>query len=379
MTTPEERQHIYRKGKYRYFRNPRTKQLTALPGDETSQAFADAYDPLLRALEGANDPAPAPLPPAPRPAAFVPGSIGWFIEQYVASKKYLKLAPKTREGYLAVFDVMKEEIGAAMLHDVTPQGVDVYSAKIARMRSASIADVHTTLLSNLWEFAKGFEEFQRGDRLCPTIGRTRHYEHDGEGHLVWPEEVIDKFDGWAEPHLRRYRMGLQYTGQRGVDVVKMKWSDYDGELINVVQQKTGERIWLHCPDVLRTMLDGMERVNEFIFTNMWKRPYASAASLSNCIALHLEKIGHPDFTMHGLRKNAGMELAMAGCTVSEIMAVLGHRSPKMAIFYVQQSDKKRLGRTATIKWNAYVDERRTERVAERTAQVAERRANIKAL
>jgi hypothetical protein len=74
-----------------------------------------------------------------------------------------------------------------------------------------------------------------------------------------------------------------------------------------------------------------------------------------------------------------MELAMAGCTVSEIMAVLGHRSPKMAIFYVQQSDKKRLGRTATIKWNAYVDERRTERVAERTAQVAERRANIKAV
>ena len=37
--------------------------------------------------------------------------------------------------------------------------------------------------------------------------------------------------------------------------------------------------------------------------------------------------------------------------------MLGHRSPKMAIFYVQQADKKRLGRTATVKWNAYVDER----------------------
>jgi hypothetical protein len=368
--------YIYRKGKYRYFRHP-GGALTPLPScatreQEARAAFQDVYQPLLRAVQGTNNPpAPTPVEPRPaRPAKAEPGSISWFIERYIASKNFTKLSASTRKAYLIQFDLMRDQCGIAMLHDLSPQGVDRYSKKIADLRSASIADVHTTLFANLWEFAKGFEEFERGDKADPTIGRTRHYAHDGEGHLAWPDEVIDKFDGWAEPHLRQYRMALQYTGQRGVDVVKMKWSDFDGELIAVRQQKTGEQIWLACPAPLLKMLKAMPRKSAFIFTNMWGKPYASAASLSNSITNHLEKIGHSNYSMHGLRKNAGMELAMAGCTVPEIMAVLGHRSPKMAIFYVQQADKKRLGRTATIKWNIYTNERGADRERRANGQAA---------
>jgi hypothetical protein len=39
-----------------------------------------------------------------------------------------------------------------------------------------------------------------------------------------------------------------------------------------------------------------------------------------------------------LRKTAGMALALAGCTVPEIMAVLGHTSPRMAIYDVKQGN-----------------------------------------
>jgi hypothetical protein len=63
--------------------------------------------------------------------------------------------------------------------------------------------------------------------------------------------------------------------------------------------------------------------------------------------------------------------------VPEIMAVLGHKSPKMAIFYVKQADKIRLGETATAKLDTYLTERATERVSYAKEQVAERRANIK--
>lgn len=363
-----ERQHLYRKGKqpdgthrYVYFRHPETDALTPLPRDETSGEFAEAYNAILATVTVK---LAAPTIRAERPAVAKPGSISWIIERYMASDKFLAMADKTRKGYRIQLDLMKEIVGHSMLHDITPQGVDHYSAKIVEMRSASVADVHTTLISNLWNFAKRFEEFKRGDKHCPTLGRTRHYEHDGEGHLAWPDEVIDKFDGWAEPHLRQVRMGLMYTGQRGVDVVKMKWSDYDGELINVVQEKTGEQVWLCCPLPLKRMLDTMPRVSEYIFTTLFKHtPFASADSLGGLITRHCEKIGHPDYTMHGLRKNAGMELALAGCTVPEIMAVLGHRSPKMAMFYVQQADKQRLGRSATAKRNAFYAERDAERAA----------------
>jgi hypothetical protein len=46
----------------------------------------------------------------------------------------------------------------------------------------------------------------------------------------------------------------------------------------------------------------------------------------------LEAPGIKDYAMHGLRKNAGMELAEAGCPVEEMMAVPGHNTPKMALF-----------------------------------------------
>ena len=57
--------------------------------------------------------------------------------------------------------------------------------------------------------------------------------------------------------------------------------------------------------------------------------------------------------MHGLRKNAGMELALAGCTVPEIMAVLGHKTPKMALFYVQRRrQQSEMNESAVVKWDA---------------------------
>ena len=46
--------------------------------------------------------------------------------------------------------------------------------------------------------------------------------------------------------------------------------------------------------------------------------------------------------MHGLRKNAGILLAENGATVPQIMAVLGHKTPNMARYYVEQANKKKL-------------------------------------
>ena len=384
--TTEKRKYLYRQEKngqaYVYFRHPRTKKLTPLPADEASQAFADAYDPLLKAATKKPDEARAPdqlgrwknprnyqIDPK---VVFRPASIGWLIERYKKSTKYQNYSDGTRENYGFALDLMKVEIGAAFLHDATPEYVDVYSAKIARSKGGSVADQQINLISNLWEFAKGFEEFKRKGKVCPTIGATRHYEHDGEGHLPWPDAVLEQFDSTANNYLVQFKTGLHYTGQRGVDVVKMRWDDYDGELINVVQQKTGERIWLHCPKPLRDILDRMKRNPihpEFIFTNKWKRPYISAGTLSAALRHHLHSLGLFDYSMHGLRKNAGMELALAGCTVPEIMAVLGHKSPKMAIFYVKQAEKKRLGRAATIKWDVEIVAQKQKRVTERRAQM----------
>jgi integrase len=263
-----------------------------------------------------------------------------------------------------------------MLHDPTQRHVDIYTSKIADQKGGAVADQQRSLITNLWRFAKRYPEFRPGDKLCPTLGAMHDYQHDGEGHLAWPDKVYEAAIATAKPHLAEIITGLRYSGQRGSDLVNMKWDDYDGKRINVVQAKTGERIWIYCPAPLKQMLDAMLRHDPvYIFTNSWKRPYKHAGTLGTAIRILVQKkLGFTDYSMHGLRKNAGMELALAGCTVPEIMAVLGHQSPKMAIFYVKQANKVSLGETATAKLETYRGVQRVRCAEERATQ---RRASIK--
>jgi integrase len=378
----KERDYLYRKvarGKlYIYFRNPNTDNLTRLPDDENSPEFDTAYETALRGV-GSEETRPVeqrgrwnnPRDYADEKIVYRPATIGRFVNLYIASDTFAKLSKGTRYNYKLALRLLKTELGHCLLSDLSPQAVDVYSARIARTKGGSVADQQINLLSNLWEFAKGFAEFKRGNKHCPTLGATRHYEHDGDGHLAWPDAVFDTFRETAKPNLAESVTGLFYTGQRGSDLVKMEWTDYDGELINVMQQKTGERIWLHCPRPLKQMLDAMPQTGKFIFSNSRKKkkgPYKHAGTLGTAIRIQLASMGFAGvYSMHGLRKNAGMELALAGCTVPEIQAVLGHKSPKMAMFYVKQAEKKMLGRNAAVKWERYIDEKAAKKVAERRA------------
>jgi integrase len=373
------RDYLYRKGKYIYFRHPTTKALTPLPRDEASDAFEAAYGPLLRAVLGANDPAPAKPPACTIAKPFDPGTIGFFGVEF-RRLSLPKLANETQRTYRKILDDMAaHKIGRAMLHDVTPRIVDIYSTEIARTLAPSTADRHVTMLANLWQLARGYECFKRGDKHDPTIGRLKHFEPDPDGHLVWPDDVIDKFDGWAAPHLVQYRMGLHYTGQRGGDVVKMKWSDYQSGKINVVQEKTGAKISIPCPAKLKAMLDAMPRRGEWIFTNSRGQRYASANTLSKALHFQLKACGFTDYSMHGLRKNAGVALAMAGCTVNEIMTVLGHETPAMAIFYCKQADKIRLAETAITKLDAHHAREDAAKAEAKRERIQSRRSAIKAV
>jgi integrase len=380
-----KRKYLYRKPDPRnpdkvrvYFRHPKTGQLIPLPNDETSAEFAEVYDPLLAALN-ATAKARDPNVRVKRDCGdgrivYRPATLGWFVEQYLASK-YFDSAHKdafaegTRYNYRKRLDLLRKRLGGGILVDLDQEAVEVFSAEIAREHGPSSGDDQIAMISNLWEFAKGFREFKRNGRFNPTIRIARHYQHDGEGHLVWPEEVIEKFDQDCPEHLQFVRMGLHYTGQRGGDVAKMRWEDFDGKHIQVVQQKTGKKLWLKCPKPLLAALKREQRKTnrEFIFVHVYGEPWGNAQTLSHAIRNRLRALGFTDYVMHGLRKNAGMELAEAGATVEEIMAVLGHKTPRMAMFYCEQARQKVMNENAVGKWDASIERRAVKAVSKKRA------------
>jgi integrase len=68
------------------------------------------------------------------------------------------------------------------------------------------------------------------------------------GNEPWSDEQVELAERHARPDLARMVTLAANTGQRGSDLVKMRWTDieeHEGRTgINVIQRKTGLVIWI---------------------------------------------------------------------------------------------------------------------------------------
>lgn len=375
-----------------YFRFRRGGKLIRepLPPDESSPEFAVAYDALIaRVRRAAPRPVGRPshmLKPPPLPGKLVEHkdgtrhyrapAIGWFIERYLASDFFARpdkaglkdkpLRPGTQYNYRIGFDVMRETgLAGTDLHALNPQNANLYIQKIKRERNGCAATVQKLLLSNLWKFAKRFPEFDPKGRPNPMLGEIETPYTVKQEHKPWPEDVQDRFIAACNDDLRLAFYLLLCTGQRVGDAVRMKWAQFNGTHITLVQQKdrAGRPIVLKMPKVLLALLERRARVHDNILTHAWGRPWANGASLYHRIKKVLRDVGGDDLTVHGLRKNAGIMLAMNGASVPVIMACLGHKTEKMALYYVRLAQQATLAEQGADIMDAYFEKRAAARRA----------------
>lgn len=123
--------------------------------------------------------------------------------------------------------------------------------------------------------------------------------------------------------LQRALILALHTGQRQGDLLKLAWSNYDGEAISLRQAKSDRRVYVKCTQSLKTMLDGMQREAAVIPATKtgraWqKRYFADQWEEASKAA------GITDLHFHDLRGTAVTMLAEAGCNVPEIASITGH-------------------------------------------------------
>jgi integrase len=356
------------------------KRIERLPDDEASPEFAAAYGRLMAAHDRGE--LFGGTPRRARQGSMV-GSIEWFVQRYLESKFFVGkdgreplFSAGSQLKYRPALDDIRRRVGAAKLADMTPEGVDRYLAGIERERSPSVASLHKILLSNLWKFARGFKEFNRGGRTNPTadVGELYRVQHE---HRPWPQDVQDRFLAACDENLYFAYYLLLCTGQRVSDVVEMKWTDFDGTHFRLVPKKTkrtaGTVMRIKAPKVLLDLLERRERVHEHILTNSLGQPY-TALSVSNMIHRVLVRTGDcspgtkgrlgkttDSYSVHGLRKNAGIMLAENGATVPQIMAALGHTTPKLALYYCRLANQKTLNDQAVAIMDDVFDRRAEQR------------------
>jgi integrase len=326
---------VDRHGKtHHYFRRGHGPRVR-LPGEPGSAEFLKAYQ---AALEGQ-----APSEPK-KHLRGEPGTFDRLLQDYYSSPEFLALKAATRTVYRLTFDrwVRDDKIGHRLVRDLTRDHIKKMVAK--RSATPAAANDLVKKIKLLMTFAIGMTPPLRTDN--PAVGIKKFAE--GEHH-TWTDAEIETFEAsWPLDSKERLAFALHlYTGQRTSDVRKMSWADIDAEgLMRVVQQKTGNKIWVAMHHRLRAILAATPRRHHVILTTAWGKPYATR-SLGYYMAGKIGDAGLPDECVtHGLRKAAARRLAEAGCSAIEIMSITGHKSLEEVERYVREANQKMMAKSA---------------------------------
>lgn len=266
-----------------------------------------------------------------------PRTVGAIVGEYRASRAFRKLNPDTQQAYdRSLQYILKFEsvpIEKIRRRHVVGQ-VDLLADTPAKANKVLVA----------WQIILKFAVEREYIDFSPAakIERVRTGEHGR-----WSDAAIEKALTLREPIRRGVLIGL-YTGQRLSDCVRMTWADFDGTGIKVVQQKTGEPLWIPVHRILRAELATWDRTSTHILTNKYGTPWkrlSFAQAVSTEFRKHEELNG---CVFHGLRKTAAARLAEAGCAPHQIAAITGHRSLQMLMHYTKEAQQKTMA-TAAIK------------------------------
>jgi integrase len=304
-----------------YLRFPRTK----LP-DPSDPGFLAA---IARARQATGD--------APKPGTFAA-----LVLDYKRSPGYLRLEPNTRKQYDRDLERVRE-LGPVPVADIKRRDILTLRDALA-LHKPQAANHLVMVLSVLMGFA-----VEREWREANPLARIKRIK--GGEYKRWPEAAIQyALEHLAEPFRRAVLLAL-YTGQREGDCVAMKWSQYDGSAIAVVQEKTGAAVWVPCHRVLRQELDRWrtEATAETVLVNHRGEPWRKGSFATRFCTVAGEHIPLEGLVFHGLRKAAAARLAEAGCSTHEIAAITGHASLGMVEHYTKEADQRRRATAAITK------------------------------
>ena len=131
---------------------------------------------------------------------------------------------------------------------------------------------------------------------------------------------------------------LLLTGCRKGEILKLRWSEVDGDRLNLAHTKTGpRRVWLS--QAAQAILARQPRAaGPYVFPS----PMHPDKPLSN--ALHFwhrarKEAGLDDVRLHDLRHTVASQAVARGVPLSTVARMLGHADPKMTLRYAHVGDR----------------------------------------
>jgi integrase len=125
-----------------------------------------------------------------------------------------------------------------------------------------------------------------------------------------------------------------HTGMRKGEILGLKWDQVDLEqkIITILDTKNNERKDIPMDETVRTLLQGLERRGEFVFSSAKGKPFNP---MTIHFAFHeaMKQTGISDFRFHDLRHTFASNLVMAGVKIEKVQKLMGHKMLTMTQRY----------------------------------------------
>lgn len=264
------------------------------------------------------------------------------IRAYLDSGKFKSYSEATQAlwGLQLRLAERPEILGALAVDEVRPALVQAFLDGLID-RPAKQAAAYTAIKQlEKWAIVR--------DLLAFPITTGCEVEGSDGGHVPWNDDHVALGERSARRELARVITLAANTGQRSSDLVRMRWTDiehYDGRPgINVVQKKTGVKIWVPFTQPIIAALATWERQPGFILLSPkgepWRRKaLTSAWTYQRDTNESLKPLADAGLVLHGLRGTACVRLSRAGANTRQIADMIG-MSEEMVKSYTRLSEQK---------------------------------------
>ena len=271
-------------------------------------------------------------------------SLSELVAMYYKSPEFTELNPGSKATYaLTIEKILGYFGGDKDVRDL--RKVDISTMRDDLASTPGMANMCVRVLSVMLSFAAS----QDWIAANPASG-IRALK--GGMHKPWTDEQIKTFKKHSIGMVRKTFFLCLYTGQRVKDVLALTWDQVDPktQTITLTQSKSKATICIPLPKALLEEMKTWDGGTKYIVEGPDVALQSRYAEFRRRFITECDRIGvtpHPVF--HGLRKNTAEMMAEAGCTESEMMALLGHKTNAMTHYYAQQANRNKLTLSAVRK------------------------------
>ena len=199
------------------------------------------------------------------PAPVAHGStVAHVIDRYERAPEFTGLAPRTKLDYRKHLDFLRAKIGHLEPKNIERHHVIQWRDTWAK-KTPHKANYRLRVLRIVMERAIDFGLLPTGGNPAKGVSEVKYQKIERQ---PWPEEMIADARTAADARTGLLFELLLGTGQRIGDVLRMKWSDFDGEAISVRQGKTKASLWIPAPQKLLEALVAAPRKSVFILKDI---------------------------------------------------------------------------------------------------------------